>query len=62
VDLALRFPMGGSPWLHRTRRVFTQGFPFAVVYRPDPDGCIIFAVAHTRRRPDYWRGRATPPP
>jgi len=22
----------------------------------------VFAVAHTRRRPDYWRGRATPPP
>ncbi len=62
VDFALRFPMGGSPWLRGTRRVFTQRFPFAVVYRPDPGGIVIFAVAHTRRRPDYWRDRAASPP
>jgi toxin ParE1/3/4 len=61
VDFASRFPMVGSPWLHGTRRVFTQRFPFAVVYRLDPEGIVIFAVAHSRRRPDYWRNRAAPP-
>jgi plasmid stabilization system protein ParE len=38
VDFASRFPMAGSPWLHDTRRVFTQRFPFAVVYRPGGRG------------------------
>jgi plasmid stabilization system protein ParE len=57
VDFAARFPEAGSPWLHGTRRVFTRRFPFAVVYRSSSDGILILAVAHARRRPDYWRGR-----
>jgi plasmid stabilization system protein ParE len=61
VDFALRFPMAGSPWLRGTRHVFTQRFPFAVVYRPDPDGIVVFAVAHSSRRPDDWRERAASP-
>lgn len=47
----------GSPWKLRTRRVFPKGFPFSVVYRIEPDELVIFAVAHFKRRPTYWRGR-----
>lgn len=54
---AARHPELGSPWKLRTRRVFARGFPFAVVYRIEPDALLIFAVAHFRRRPTYWRGR-----
>ena len=34
-------------------------FPFVVLYRIDEKrhAVIIVAVAHTRRRPGYWRGR-----
>ena len=54
---ALAFPRAGSPSRANTRRVFLKGFPFALIYRPEPDGIVIFAVAHHKRRPYYWQGR-----
>lgn len=54
---ALTFPLTGSPASKNTRRVFVKNFPFAVVYRPDPDGIVIFALAHHSRRPEYWQSR-----
>jgi hypothetical protein len=32
-------------------------FPFALIYRIDIVGLVVVAVAHTKRQPDYWRGR-----
>lgn len=32
-------------------------FPFRVVYRVIDDRILIVAIAHTRRRPSYWRDR-----
>jgi plasmid stabilization system protein ParE len=55
---ALAFPLAGSPATANTRRVFLKDFPFAVVYRAEPSGITIFAVAHHSRRPGYWRARA----
>jgi toxin ParE1/3/4 len=42
-----------------TRRLTLDGFPFSIVYRyRAAEGLVwIVAVAHQRRRPDYWRGR-----
>jgi plasmid stabilization system protein ParE len=54
---AVAFPLMGSPASKSTRRVFVKDFPFAVVYRPDTDGIVIFAVAHHSRRPEYWQSR-----
>jgi len=54
---ALAFPNAGSPYVSNTHRVFTKAFPFSIVYRPEPAGIIIFAVAHHSRKPDYWRSR-----
>lgn len=50
-------PRRGSPWRLRTRRVIPKGFPFSVVYRIELEELVIFAVAHFRRRPTYWKGR-----
>jgi plasmid stabilization system protein ParE len=41
-----------------TRRVILRRFPYIVIYRVLPDRVEILAVAHGRRRPGYWRGRA----
>ncbi len=38
------------------RRLFHR-FPYAVLYRIDPEEIIIQATMHLRRRPDYWLGR-----
>jgi toxin ParE1/3/4 len=40
-----------------TRKFFLRHFPFAVVYRELPSVIQILAVAHGRRKPDYWRDR-----
>lgn len=55
--LASAHPKLGSPWRLRTRRVFPKGFKFSVVYRMEPVELVVFAVAHIRRRPTYWRQR-----
>lgn len=57
VALASAHPRLGSPWKLCTRRVFPKDFPFAVVYRIEPAEVVVFAVAHFKRRPTYWRRR-----
>jgi toxin ParE1/3/4 len=41
----------------RTRRVLVERFPYQVVYRLSADEIVIVAIAHTKRRPGYWRNR-----
>jgi plasmid stabilization system protein ParE len=57
VARALAFPHSGSMARSNTRRILVDGFPFAIIYRPEQDGIVIFAVAHHARRPYYWRSR-----
>ena len=40
-----------------TRRLVLREFPFSVVYRASPDRVVIYAFAHSKRRPGYWRSR-----
>ena len=43
---------------HSTRRFLLRKFPFTLIYRERVSGTIqIVAVAHTSRRPGYWKGR-----
>lgn len=39
------------------RSVPLQRFPLSIIYRPKPDGFQVLAIAHHRRRPQYWLGR-----
>lgn len=54
---AVTFPLAGSSASESTRRVFVNNFPFSLIYRPDAEGVIVFAVAHHSRRPEYWQSR-----
>jgi plasmid stabilization system protein ParE len=54
---ALAFPEAGSPSPANTRRVIVKGFRFSLYYPVEPEGIVIFAVAHHSRRPFYWRSR-----
>jgi hypothetical protein len=40
-----------------TCKVTLPRFPYAVVYRDDPEQILIVAVAHGVRRPGYWQYR-----
>jgi plasmid stabilization system protein ParE len=61
VELAchrlVAFPESGHGFGSRLRRVLVPGFPYALLYRIEPDQILIVAVAHLRRRPGYWRDR-----
>ena len=49
-----RYPIEREPDI---RRILMTRFPFTVLYR-EKDGVVqILAVAHHRRRPQYWLGR-----
>jgi plasmid stabilization system protein ParE len=52
-DTPERFPAG----VRGTRRFLLHGFPFAVVYRELPAVIQVLAMAHGRRRPNYWKAR-----
>jgi plasmid stabilization system protein ParE len=58
---AIALPLAGSRASKNTRRVFVKRFPFSIVYRADEDGIVVFAVAHSSRRPDYWLSRVQEP-
>ncbi len=40
-----------------TRRRLVHRFPYALLYRVDPDEVLVQATMHLRRRPDYWFNR-----
>jgi toxin ParE1/3/4 len=52
-----RFPRMCATYLHGTRRVLLDRFPFSVVFRERLDDTQIIAVAHAKRRPGYWTKR-----
>jgi toxin ParE1/3/4 len=43
------------------RYVFTNQYPYTLIYRLAKAGVEIVAVAHQKRQPTYWRRRITQP-
>ena len=41
-------------------RYLVPRFPYQVIYYATERDLVVLAVAHTRRRPSYWRERLTP--
>ncbi len=39
------------------QKYFLHQFPFSIVYRELPSQILVLAVAHTHRRPGYWKRR-----
>lgn len=48
-------PVGNKSMELRRSRV--RGFPYTIIYRLMGEVLLIVAVAHQRRRPDYWHYR-----
>jgi toxin ParE1/3/4 len=42
-----------------TRRVLLRRFPYQVVYHLTPTQITIAAVAHLKRKPQYWKSRVS---
>jgi toxin ParE1/3/4 len=50
-------PQAASVVKEKIRRRIPGRFPYAIVYRVEPDEIIILAMIHLHRSPDYWHGR-----
>ncbi len=61
ITLVREYPDAGAPVRLPVRRVIVDRFPYAVVYRREREAIHILAIAHLRRRPNYWRRRETAP-
>jgi len=55
---ALAFPQSGSPSRANTRSLIVKDFPFSLIYREEPYGILVFAVAPHAKPPYYWQSRA----
>ena len=57
VELVLEAPLRWPKYLANTQRYVFRTFPFSLVYFIENDILNIVAVAHSKRRPGYWRKR-----
>ncbi len=53
VDAPLRWHAVGT----RHRMHLLRRFPYQIIYRLHGEAIVIIAVAHARRRPEYWKDR-----
>ena len=53
----VEYPYLGAVLRGEFRRQLVRRFPYALIYRVEPDRIYIVAVMHLRRRPGYWRRR-----
>ena len=54
---AVAHPERGAPRSKNTQRWLVKSFPFGIIYRAGESGVLIVAVAHRRKRPEYWASR-----
>jgi plasmid stabilization system protein ParE len=57
IERVREAPARWPRYVHNTRRYLFPHFPFSIIYRVRNGEIEIIAVAHHRRRPDYWRSR-----
>lgn len=57
IDRIKQLPDAWSPLTRNTRRCRTKVFPYGVIYQIREDEILILAVAHLKRRPNYWNNR-----
>jgi|ERR1039457_6713321 plasmid stabilization system protein ParE len=56
-DRISRAPQRWPKYLHGTRRFVLHRFPFSIIYLDDPGKLSVVAVAHSKRKPGYWKVR-----
>ena len=57
VRSAVAHPERGAPRSKHTRRWLVKGFPFGIIYRANEREVLVVAVAHQRKKPEYWAQR-----
>jgi hypothetical protein len=57
IERIRQFPDAWHRLDQNVRRCRLRRFPYGLIYHADETGVLVVAVAHTHRRPDYWRDR-----
>lgn len=57
IDRIIHFPNSWPRSSNRTRRCLCNRFPYSVIYRHTETELTIYAVAHQKRKPGYWKNR-----
>ncbi|MTW11721.1 type II toxin-antitoxin system RelE/ParE family toxin [Pseudoduganella eburnea] len=57
VELIAANPKLGTSLGPRFRAYPLRNFPFKIIYQILPDHVRVMAIAHTSRRPGFWRSR-----
>lgn len=58
IDIVERHPRIGSPYkTTQLRRYVVADFPYLIFYLELEDVVWIVAVAHSKRKPNYWKAR-----
>lgn len=57
IDLISDDPIRWPTYLDRARRFLLRKFPFSIIYCHNNEAVQILAVAHERRKPNYWKNR-----
>jgi hypothetical protein len=57
IERIRQFPDAWHPLGESLRRCRLRRFPYGLIYHADGSGVLVIAVAHTHRRPGYWRDR-----
>ena len=60
LERLLEYPELGVPMDAELRRLMLTRFPYSLIYNVTADVLRVVAVAHARRRPNYWRSRVNP--
>lgn len=60
IDRIRRFPHGWHSLGEDLRRCRLRRFPYGLIYHEEQGEILIVAVAHSHRRPEYWRDRLRP--
>src|SRR5208282_5582959 len=57
LEMIVQWPQRWPKWVHGSRRFILRRFPFSIVYLDEPAVVSIVAVAHSKRKPGYWKAR-----
>lgn len=60
LELIREAPERWPPFRRGMRRHVMTSFPYSIIYQVSADFIDIYAVAHAKRRPTYWRNRRFP--
>jgi plasmid stabilization system protein ParE len=62
VQLILEHPEAWPSYILGTRRFILTKFPYSIIYKAQGDRTVVYAFAHAKRRPRYWKDRLAPRP